>query len=200
MAQVAVAFEDLLADAAPGWGGSPGTGHKVQCPLCGRAVRLPDTCPYAVRHGFALPGCHVPRRCSSSPLVGSAGAVGCAGPVGRPVVRVQAGQPVLARRVPCEVEQGHNLHDAVGVATELHSTSAVLEGSFPVATGADGDATLRLAAEGVTDGFSVEVTWTDDGDRVDDSPPHRGPGSGCRWCPAPPSAGWRGGAGRLSGL
>ena len=69
-----------------------------------------------------------------------------------------------------KLNRGHNLHDAIGVATELHSTSAGLEGSFRVATGDDGDATLKLAAEGVTDGFSVEVTWTDDGDRVEDSP------------------------------
>jgi phage head maturation protease len=68
-----------------------------------------------------------------------------------------------------KLNRNHQLHDAIGVATELHSTPVGLEGSFRVATGNDGDATLKLAAEGVTDGFSVEVTFEDD-DVVTESP------------------------------
>lgn len=63
--------------------------------------------------------------------------------------------------------QDHDNAQAIGRAVSLVSTDLGLEVKFKIARGADGDKALALAADGVKDGLSVGVDFTDDGMEMD---------------------------------
>ncbi|WP_162606669.1 phage portal protein [Jiangella asiatica] len=56
----------------------------------------------------------------------------------------------------------HDARQAVGRATALKATDAGLEATFSVARGEEGDRVLSLAEDGVLDGLSVGVDFTDE--------------------------------------
>jgi HK97 family phage prohead protease len=69
------------------------------------------------------------------------------------------------RRV--KLNLGHERKETVGVGIRLEDSPAGLHGSFRVATGPEGDRALRLADEGILDGFSVEIDFEEDGWKPD---------------------------------
>jgi HK97 family phage prohead protease len=63
----------------------------------------------------------------------------------------------------------HDVTRAIGKATALEDTPEGLRGRFKVSAGADGDAALLLAADGVTDGLSAGLDfYGDDTQRLSD--------------------------------
>ncbi len=63
------------------------------------------------------------------------------------------------RRV--KLNLSHERKDTVGVAVRLQGQDPGQTGTFKIARGEDGDRALRLAEDGVLDGFSVEVDFRD---------------------------------------
>lgn len=88
-----------------------------------------------------------------------------------------------------KLNRDHNRREAVAVATRLQNTPTGLDGSFRVARGEEGDRVLSLAEDGVLDGFSVEVDFTDEdqASRDDDGVVnvHRGTLRGVAITPSP---------------
>lgn len=63
-----------------------------------------------------------------------------------------------------KLNRDHDRMVSVGRAVRLENKAAGLDASFRVARGADGDAVLNLAEDGVYDGFSIEIDFESEGD------------------------------------
>jgi phage head maturation protease len=55
----------------------------------------------------------------------------------------------------------HDRERSIGYAARLHNTVDGLEATFKIARGEEGDQALKLAEDGVLDGFSIEVPFDD---------------------------------------